>query len=918
MRRQIIGLMAMVLMTGCVGRDDMAGVRGVAPAASQPLSGCVVLASAGQAQLPVILHPDASTTLQDLAAELTNFLGRITGGTFPIVRSNDNTTAGIVVGTIDQWPGTPIPPADLAITNQFDGRRAFAIRCLRNPPRLMLIGATELAAQHAVFRFLEEVGCRWFFPGKNWEIIPSLPTLAVNTNITERPAFLNNLAGCGPFRDPCNRADGQRSKRECDAWLRRNRLGQSVKGSCGHAWQAIISTRQSEFDAHPEYYAWVVTNRAMYEQMGYPHGGERKGPQIEVGNSNVLELAVRYTTNVFARSPGLDMVSLGQSDGAGFSESPEALALGLTNNVSQQVFALANHVARALRQMPAYSNKWVAALAYGPSSIPPSFPLEPNVVVYRTRGYTYGRYNGYELLEMWPKVCKNMAIYEYYDCWPWCRAVLPECKLLNPADLQAWLIYYAEKGYRQILPEHVNESGMSGLGFYLYTQWTWNPQADREALLSDFYQKAFGPAATVMRRYYERIDCQYYSDMAKRNDFTLFGKDTLAQCYRDLDLASKLAGEDPAVLARLDDLKIYLHYNALWWKLRRATDMEAGVADTNSQKSLALDILTHSYRTRYAYMTPWEILRSCWGDGMAGHYGETNGPTSWLCTNATAPWRNTNEMTRAEIEADFHAEMDYFQPQPVTPVEYSDDLVPVTFPGTPPQGITSMTWGTDKLLDHFFACYSLAGEPIELDIAVNSECLPHYRLTDTHGIVVTNGTMKQTGWEHLTLDVPGRGLYYFDCDSTGFGASWTIKAATNQPLGYIPTKAFVAPGAGTFENMYFYVPKGNTNVQFFLRSGLPDNWGVDRSGWIGVYAVTGTTYNAMLVATLTNNMENITIPVPKGMDGTVWKFAKRAGYRYNIAFNQLYFYNVPNVLAKWPNALLLPREVAKAGDLMRR
>ena len=34
----------------------------------------------------------------------------------------------------------------------------------------------------------------------------------------------------------------------------------------------------------------------------------------------------------------------------------------------------------------------------------------------------------------------------------------------------------------------------------------WNPDRDVEPLLADFYSKAFGPAATVMQRYYERLD----------------------------------------------------------------------------------------------------------------------------------------------------------------------------------------------------------------------------------------------------------------------------------------------------------------------------------------------------------------------------------------------------------------------------
>lgn len=43
-----------------------------------------------------------------------------------------------------------------------DGKEAFAIRTDEN--RVLLVGATDLAASHAVYRFLDELGCRWFFP----------------------------------------------------------------------------------------------------------------------------------------------------------------------------------------------------------------------------------------------------------------------------------------------------------------------------------------------------------------------------------------------------------------------------------------------------------------------------------------------------------------------------------------------------------------------------------------------------------------------------------------------------------------------------------------------------------------------------------------------------------------------------------
>jgi hypothetical protein len=65
------------------------------------------------------------------------------------------------VGTIEQFP-TPSAAEGLRIYEVYHGRDAYAIRteggCIK------LLGATQFGASHAVSRFLESFGCRWFFP----------------------------------------------------------------------------------------------------------------------------------------------------------------------------------------------------------------------------------------------------------------------------------------------------------------------------------------------------------------------------------------------------------------------------------------------------------------------------------------------------------------------------------------------------------------------------------------------------------------------------------------------------------------------------------------------------------------------------------------------------------------------------------
>jgi len=66
------------------------------------------------------------------------------------------------------------PTFTLEIRNTYDGREAFVIRS--EEKRLLLLGATDMGASHAAMRLLEHLGCRWFFPAREWEIVPLMPS----------------------------------------------------------------------------------------------------------------------------------------------------------------------------------------------------------------------------------------------------------------------------------------------------------------------------------------------------------------------------------------------------------------------------------------------------------------------------------------------------------------------------------------------------------------------------------------------------------------------------------------------------------------------------------------------------------------------------------------------------------------------
>jgi hypothetical protein len=88
----------------------------------------IMLAEDGHALLKIVISEKASERTVAVAAELAQYLQRITGAEFE-VGAGDGTT-GVVLGTLAEFPDAALDEP-LAIRDGFDGREAYAIRSER-------------------------------------------------------------------------------------------------------------------------------------------------------------------------------------------------------------------------------------------------------------------------------------------------------------------------------------------------------------------------------------------------------------------------------------------------------------------------------------------------------------------------------------------------------------------------------------------------------------------------------------------------------------------------------------------------------------------------------------------------------------------------------------------------------------------
>jgi len=795
---------------------------------------------------PIVISAHASETTKAVAGELAEYLGRIAGAKFE-VQAGDG-SQGIVMGTLAEFPH-PSLTKPLEIRNDYDGREAFAIRT--EPKRLLLIGATELGVSHAAFRLLEHLGCRWFFPAKEWEVVPTTKTLSVSLEETDRPRILARRIwyGYGAFADRGHPRGGSTLK-DYQAWARHNRMASSFSVHAGHAWQAIILANKKSFTEHPEYLALVK--------------GKRGGEQLCVSNPEVQRLTTEWALAFFEKNPDREMVSMECSDGLGQCECAECAKIG---SISDRVFGLANHVARAVGKK--FPGKLVGCLAYAQHSEPPSFALEPNVHVQLTAGFTYGRYTHDELLDLWPKKCRNLGFYEYFSVWPWDFDRLPGGNGANLTRTKMMIDRYLKAGATSFDAESGNNWGLHGRGYYIANKLLWNPDADVSALLADFYDKAFGPAAPAMKGYYDRV---------APDSEPLISRSLLGEAFRDIAEAARLAKDRPDVLARIDQLKHYLRYIHLRWQLDHEKDQA-------KQKELTVAVLTLAHRTRYEYMNHWAAMRQALAGDAAKKFAE---PGWKLNDKSPKPWLVEKPVTPAETEQWFHEGLEYFQPVRVTERKFSEDLVPVDFGKTAP--VVSQQSYQRKMR---YALHSRAGEPLEVEfttgvIAWYRDRPPaKWQLSDGANHEVASGSLPQDGEPHkLLMKVPRAGTYFFEGNDSGAG--WRLKVEPDRAATLLNQRGHRVISLGQMQEMFFFVPKGTRELQYFWSGGSHKVFGPDHK----------------VIAEVKVSDEVVTIPVPDGGDGRVWSLSPRA-------HSQLWFFNAPNVIAASPAALLLPREVVE-------
>ena len=807
-----------------------------------PSKAAFSLAKDGVALAPIVIAENAGPQTKLAVEEMKKVLDQISGAEFKIVTGDGRT--GVVVGTIEEFPVPALAKA-LEIRHSMDGKEAFAIRTDEN--RVLLVGATDLAASHAVYRFLDELGCRWFFPDAtgDWTVIPKLKIVKFHKDITDRPAFLERRIwyAWSTFYDPGHPLGKDHgSDGDLANWARRNSMSASFVTNTGHAYEMIARENAAEFEKHPEYWALV--------------GEKRQGPQFELGNPGLRQLVIDWAVDYFKKNPTADMVSVDPADGAGVSESPEAKAYG---TASDSAFKLANEVAVALQKAYPGQNKMVGLYAYNWHSDPPPFALQPNVYIQLTMGFNGGKLTLDELFEEWPKKARNLGFYDYYSTWRWDYDMWPGGRVGSRYYAPSMINRFQKANAQSqayatsISAESSGNWGPNGRGYYLANKLMWNPNLDLDAVLDDFYAQAFGPAAAAMKTYYS------YQDSSPPISPGLVGS-----LFGAIKQARDAAKGNEAVMKRLDDITTYLHYYDMGYRGGEQNDAERWRT---------------AYRSRYHYMNHWAAI---YNDALGNN------------TDPNAAWRDETPITRSEIEGWLDDAIAHYPVLKIpAEVKFSEDLVPVVF------GEESVDWGTTFQEGSQYIFYS-NGAPIKVNIVVGGAHglnKSFYKFSDYKGKVLKEGKPQMGDKLDLVFPVPAPGLYKFLFHDAGaYGEVHIGKGHTV----VLPVTAQHFRAMAPVPDLYFYVPKGTQEINYYYK----------RADWQYGGAHQLTDASGTVVKEVAVDGDYVSIPVPAGQDGKVWKIG---GPTFGLGGFR--FFNIPNYFSPNPNTLLLPRELVTKDGL---
>jgi len=418
----------------------------------------------------IVLAADSTPGEWTAAEELRDHVREISGAELPISLAPYCSYQQVVaVGFDNRLP----PPLRRAAFGKLDDQE-LVIKPAGNT--LLLAGGTPQATLYAVYEFLHRLGVRWYSPEytktpKTRDIAIPPETICYSPPVTGRTLNAGNQA--------------------TRAWLARNRLTTIAHwGALGHRYG---TTEREGPDMHTVY---RLVPKAIFKE--HPDwlcmvDGKRVSPvnqntwDLCYGNPAVRKYFVDRTISWARQHPEVKTVWIGQNDSPMYCtcEQCQQFYAAHGGKASSVIVQLVNELADAFVRHGMVDRR-AKTLAYGWSAEPPKgMVLRDNAIVCVCKS---------DSVAAWRTVASNIDVYIYgshSDYWSPTPSIYIKAQELK----QTWQdgateLFRAISGYG-----NTRGSDLVHLRAWLTARLLWDPSSDTQALIEDFCQGYYGPAA---------------------------------------------------------------------------------------------------------------------------------------------------------------------------------------------------------------------------------------------------------------------------------------------------------------------------------------------------------------------------------------------------------------------------------------
>lgn len=428
----------------------------------------------GQALLAIAVH------------DLKYHLEKMSGATVELVAVEDPATIkapALVIG---------VPAMALGAKQTQHANSPEAFRVLSANGRVLISGHGEYAdfgTSHGIYEFLYRLGCDWVFPGEEGEVIPKRATVtAPDMDVQSAPSFKQRHAWYGGMQQ-----DGE-AQLEFFKWMQRQKMqDRSVLidsfNTGGHGSTKRFHQFQDELDAGTA------------------------PAETRIVKETIEHIRKRFEDGGWKKDATVCLPGYGPGDGGGLQRpftARTAIDSGRPEGTDIIILFFNTLLEATEKEFP---NLHLTYLVYSwHSDYPELHKPHPRIAV-EVADLNYSRFQGIgcmssrqrhyfrNVIDMWGKLHKEQGniLHRYYYGYNVANGYLPVSMI---------------KIFGEGIP-YEHDLGFTGMRFNLYDNWevsgannyvaarlVWDHTQDWRALVREFCEKSYGPAAGSMERYF--------------------------------------------------------------------------------------------------------------------------------------------------------------------------------------------------------------------------------------------------------------------------------------------------------------------------------------------------------------------------------------------------------------------------------